>query len=418
MEKPWNINNTAALQDTSTFVYTEHKGEVIANKLARPLLEVKSASWIQPYFNLFDYDSIDYEMLRFQETDSCGFVLDDDDVTKVPFGKDPGDKASLLMLQKEDSEYILRVNKDRQKDPERANYLVVRSLVDKENKEKGYILSAGDIIRLGQIEYQISEMRCAGRQSKELETVTFHDMLYQEEKFTQNKIVDVTAEVERLNEMRSKADAEEVTCRYCLSESITSDPFEDILICPCECKGGSSYVHLHCLCAWIKQKILSQDNSGIKIYKWENLKCEICKAKWPIIVKFREQSKRLLSLEKPEGPYMIIEQISVNKENRKNNNIISLIEGKEGLDLTVGKHYSNKFQLTDPSISEQHASIHWVDGRFVLKDKKSKFGTLVRMSGDWKIGPDRVAVQSGKTVFSIMRKETSNLLSGADHRDK
>jgi pSer/pThr/pTyr-binding forkhead associated (FHA) protein len=344
---------------------------------------------------------------------------DDEQVIKEDWtSQDSEENKYLLRVEKIDQDYVLRALKNEKKSG-KANYLVVRSLMNKDYKEVGYIIRAGDVIRLGQVEYQISEMRFMDPSTKELKTDKFYDMLYQEDKYTEYKIADVTEQVDEILEKRRIRDEtlkeneegwEELACRYCLSESICSDQMDDMLICPCECKGGSSYVHVLCLSSWIKQKIVAQDSMGIKTYKWDNLKCEICKAKWPIIVKYHDQSKRLFKIEKPEDPYMIIEQISINKENKVNNNIISLITGKEGLNLTVGKDSKNIFRLTDPSISDSHATIKWEKGRFVLYDKKSKFGTLVRLSEDWKIGYGKVAVQTEKTVFTIMKKQTKNYL--------
>lgn len=38
------------------------------------------------------------------------------------------------------------------------NFLIVRSIKDKEGQQKGYVLQPGDIVKLGRIEYLVQEI--------------------------------------------------------------------------------------------------------------------------------------------------------------------------------------------------------------------------------------------------------------------
>lgn len=50
------------------------------------------------------------------------------------------------------------VNKD-ENNPDSDNFLIVRSLKNKEGLQKGYVLEPGDILKLGRIEYAVIEYR-------------------------------------------------------------------------------------------------------------------------------------------------------------------------------------------------------------------------------------------------------------------
>jgi DNA-binding NtrC family response regulator len=45
--------------------------------------------------------------------------------------------------------------------------------------------------------------------------------------------------------------------------------------------------------------------------------------------------------------------------------------------LTIGRDDNNQFQVNDPSVSSRHARIEWRNGVYVLKDLRSRHGTLV-----------------------------------------
>ncbi|MBK8204647.1 MAG: sigma 54-interacting transcriptional regulator [Bdellovibrionales bacterium] len=45
--------------------------------------------------------------------------------------------------------------------------------------------------------------------------------------------------------------------------------------------------------------------------------------------------------------------------------------------LTIGRDDNNQFQVNDPSVSSRHARIEWRNGIYVLKDLRSRHGTLV-----------------------------------------
>jgi hypothetical protein len=70
---------------------------------------------------------------------------------------------------------------------------------------------------------------------------------------------------------RSEGPAEpktdEPACRFC------HNPGE--LVCPCECKGSSQYVHLQCLQQWQKSVLLSQSTHPDYQTKIDEI-CNVC----------------------------------------------------------------------------------------------------------------------------------------------
>lgn len=56
-----------------------------------------------------------------------------------------------------------------------------------------------------------------------------------------------------------------------------------------------------------------------------------------------------------------------------------MIEGRENATIRIGRNYQSEIRITDISVSRAHSQIVYKDGNFVIKDQKSKFGTLIRI---------------------------------------
>jgi|JI6StandDraft_1071083.scaffolds.fasta_scaffold01926_10 pSer/pThr/pTyr-binding forkhead associated (FHA) protein len=56
-------------------------------------------------------------------------------------------------------------------------------------------------------------------------------------------------------------------------------------------------------------------------------------------------------------------------------------------------------RLTDISVSRVHSQIVCQNGRFVITDNSSKFGTLVKINSKHQLSEERCAIQIGRTVI-------------------
>jgi len=61
--------------------------------------------------------------------------------------------------------------------------------------------------------------------------------------------------------------------------------------------------------------------------------------------------------------------------------------------------------VSDISVSRNHSSIHYKDGKFLLFDNNSKFGTLVQVENPVEISPEKTILQCGKTVVILSLKK-------------
>ena len=423
MEPDLNVNNQLLLK-SKVMTISSQKNHPLIPESARDfqtedVIEVKAATWTQPHFELFDYENHDYEMQRFQFKASAQFALVDGEVQKMDIDK-PLDSPPLIVVERRGNDFFLRAQLPERSDteleaPER--YLVVRSLVDwTTNKAKGYVLRTGDVIKFGEVKYKVSETRNKRRGDSEFEITKCEQFVSQNNQHFRDKLFDVTEQTEELNKLReqqraSRADPDsaeeledELVCRYCLVESICEDPVDNLLVHPCNCSGGSGYVHVHCLRSWIQQKIVSKNTPQLVTYKWDNLKCEVCKSKWPVVIKYRDTCRRLFNVDKPASAYTIFERVSENKD-MANENAMTMVLENGGATLKLGKAMNNPFRLSDPSVSNLHATVQYRGGEFVLEDKNSQFGTLAMLRTDWKVGYNKIAVQVGRTVFTLMKKE-------------
>lgn len=55
-------------------------------------------------------------------------------------------------------------------------------------------------------------------------------------------------------------------------------------------------------------------------------------------------------------------------------------------------------------MSRVHAVLKYNNGRFLIFDNESKFGTLILLNEDYRIKNDKAAIQIGRTVFTFVMK--------------
>lgn len=74
------------------------------------------------------------------------------------------------------------------------------------------------------------------------------------------------------------------------------------------------------------------------------------------------------------------------------------------MEFKVGRGHDSDIRISDISVSRFHAKIKYEDGKFMLEDNTSKFGTLVQIKGKTAITKNHTsAVQSGRTVVTYHR---------------
>ena len=80
----------------------------------------------------------------------------------------------------------------------------------------------------------------------------------------------------------------------------------------------------------------------------------------------------------------------------------------------MGRGHESDLRINDISVSRLHAMVKYKEGRFLLEDNLSKFGTLVLIKKRTPLNPGfNKAVQIGRTVVNFSVKHIS-----ASHQDK
>lgn len=97
---------------------------------------------------------------------------------------------------------------------------------------------------------------------------------------------------------------------------------------------------------------------------------------------------------------------------KDNNNYKSIqvitLENEEK--VVLGRGHETDVRINDISVSRTHSMIVLSDSKIILKDLKSKFGTLVLMQDEVKVEDKPICLQIGRTfmeISSIIHKEKS-----------
>jgi E3 ubiquitin-protein ligase DOA10 len=95
--------------------------------------------------------------------------------------------------------------------------------------------------------------------------------------------------------------------KVCLCSEETD---EDPLISPCQCKGSLKKIHVGCLRTWINSRVKKDINDIATSYNFTKFECEICKYPFPKIVKMNSKEIEMMTINKPNKPYIILESLN------------------------------------------------------------------------------------------------------------
>lgn len=163
------------------------------------------------------------------------------------------------------------------------------------------------------------------------------------------------------------------------------------------------YIHLECIKKWAKKKMFFRENSkkNVKNYYIKRIMCKKCKYFYPYEFLINGQVKKLIDIELPkESDYIMLKSIE-NKVFFNNLEMIHVIELKEET-VKIGrckKDGVNDVIIRDPSVSKEHAIINYnkENGKVILKNINSKYGSLVLIKKSLKINAKKLQIQIGKT---------------------
>lgn len=366
-------------------------------------VEIKAVTWNKDSHGLFDYENAYYDMKKFQIIQPTALYRHNNEIhARQREGMEIENQQGsefLLMVSKlrngPDQYYIDITGGDGQgTNSRRPSYLIVRSLKCTDGRnQRGYQLQTGDIMKLGRIEYKVFEIRtsqgCFSIQNSN-DDYDFHN----------RQIFD--ADACTVSEQK-KDKGEMILCKYCLMENVaeTTDELSNLMLYICDCCEG---VHYHCLKVWMQYKIISKATQNVTSYQWKKLDCEICLRQWPKRIKFKNTIHELITLNRPAGPYLILEKPSSDANTPSTMNIIA---PSDNTPVKMGRGHQCDMRISDISVSRIHTHIKFENDRFLVFDNDSKFGTLILLNKDYPVKSDKAAIQIGRTVFTFVMKSTT-----------
>ena len=276
------------------------------------------------------------------------------------------------------------LDKQLQRDQYEKLWLVVKSLKQKSGPS-GYLLSEGDVLRIGRCKFRIKELK--KEPGPVYEGFSLSDMISGGEEESEDS-------EEPTDTVRFK-----LPCRICLSEH---NPDDNPLISPCNCGGTMKYIHLKCLQNCLKSKMTSKASDCVLSFSWKKLGCDLCKKTYPYKLSLKDKIVELLEIPKPPGQYIILEVLCTDKNSQKGLHLVHM--GTKN-SIKSGRAQDCELRITDISVSRNHAKINYVGGNFYLEDTGSKFGTLIQIKRPILIQENKeLVLQSGRSEVTYSLK--------------
>ena len=390
-------------------------------------VQIRVVTWQKDSYGLFDYDYNSYQIQNFCTAKPVIIGRNGNAIDcwskHNHFTPDQLIERELLLSisqgRKDKNRFWVgssnQINCERHFHP-KEKYLIVRSLKsDNGRSQMGYPLSVGDCLKLGRIEFFVREMKVWKNINKPGELKLLKTSKLSKLAATgkcPKRVKDITSQA-----LKAQKDPS-LTCRYCFLNKIWDEPVKDLLIDACECKGTNGLVHLGCLANWIQCKITSQNGPNIATYTWEKLQCEVCTSSWPPSVCFQNQEHSLISVEKPDCPYILLEQSRRNADSELQAQSLTLIIPDKQIPIKLGRGQKSNFKISDISVSRIHAFLQFYENNFRIFDNDSKFGTLIKLTKRFEIKPKKFAIQIGRTVFTLALKYPQDCLLEDDKIDE
>ena len=287
------------------------------------------------------------------------------------------------------------------------------------DKPQKYILKEGDIFKLGRITLRVKEIKTINNtfsQKKNIINSKNNFINNLNNNYFNNSIIESNIltgrtmthkeEILQINKKSIKK-----LCRICYGEEDLE--MNNPLIQPCQCSGTMKFIHYQCLKKWINtQSFIKIDNNDYcSIFLIKNIECELCKSKYPDLIKYKNKIYEIIEFHSLYDKYIILETLTVDSRRNKFLYVVNL--EKNFKNLKIGRGNECEIMFTDISISRIHSILIREGNNVILKDYKSKFGTLILIHNqNLIINPDlSLNIQIGRTFFHIQIKQNFSLFN-------
>ena len=260
-----------------------------------------------------------------------------------------------------------------------------------------YKLNTGDIIKIGRISLRIRDIHFSTNKNNNLNNSENGDLITKDintlrteanaNSGSRNYIV---KKINYLNKSKTKIiknftltknflnkiEKKNKVCRICYVEE--DDPENNPLVQPCLCSGSMKYIHLSCLKHWISTRSCEKIDTTTYciVYIIKPVECELCKTKFPDLIKHNGKMHHLLDFSQDFESYLTLESLTLDKYKNKFIYTISLVESNKKLRL--GRGHDCEILLSDISVSRIHCYLvaDKTNKTLFIIDNDSKFGTL------------------------------------------
>ena len=413
------------------------------------VLSLCTKTWVRDSHGLFDYESNQTKHLNAILAESVFITRKKHEIKTVNNPKQLQEEEELLFNVRHDdiNKFVLespvpvRIQPNQKNINDLSNkiwYILKNDPIKSNNSNQviintndDYYLCKNDVIKLGRVKYSLNEINIPSRQNNIDTAPPMTDI-------TKYDIDDLNKNTEPVFDFIFKArDSSEYTdipederlCKICYSEE--NDRENNPLVHLCNCNGGLRFSHYMCIKRWMETKLQIKENEKktVKSYNIKSFNCEICKTPYPFKFKLNgiEKPFELIELEKPVGcDYIVLESLNQMKENC---NIKSIHVIQLGTDeLIIGRGHESDIRINDISVSRSHAKLKYdmENGTILLRDLKSKFGTLILIKKPLQIKEKKIHIQIGRTYiegwlmgmeeFNKLRKEKKNKMQNKEHQ--
>lgn len=328
-------------------------------------VELKTSVWLLQESELYDYQSSYKRSSSFQLAHSSAVYQCGSEVVVLPLDAQVpvGAEKLAVIFVHEDSALVVNAQSMQNEDCAAKSMWLVASQM-KFGRRSGCQLREGDVIRLANREWAVTEIS-AGQSSQPQ---------------------CISAQLQE-----TPADAQ---CKICLGyESSPEDP----LVAPCNCKGSVRYLHVGCLDHWLASKLRHQDQHYRSRYRSPSLDCGLCGKTLPLNLEVNGRHFHNLGVSKPRDRYVVLRDPA--------NNEVQLWHWDDCRELGLGSGGENEIMLE--GLSYRHAKVVFKGSQLRLRDRNSRFGSLVLVQKPLMLTRgDFAAVQCGNVLLRINLKKS------------
>ena len=387
------------------------------------VLSLSTKTWVRDSHGLFDYESYQTKNLNAILAESIYITRKKHDIRAI---------NNINLLKEREEEFLFNVRNDNKDEYKLENKVPIRVqpteqninelsnkiwyiLKNDPNKSNNsqqtitntnddYYLCKNDIIKLGRVKYSLNEINIPSRQNNIERTKPIDDIkLYDIDGLNKDTepVFDFIFQAKDSNDFKDIPDDERM-CKICYSDE--NDRENNPLVHLCNCNGGLRFSHFDCIKRWMETKLVIKENEKktVKSYSIRSFNCEICKTPYPFRFKLEgiEKPFELIDLQRPiDCDYIVLESLNQMKENCniKSFHVIQLT----GDELIIGRGHDSDIRINDISVSRSHAKLKYniEDGTLLLRDLKSKFGTLILIKRPLLIKEKNIHLQIGRTYI-------------------